>query len=291
MKLGIGLAGWFQIPLETALNTISKLGYDGVEIYVWRGYIFDSSVYDPESGPSRRLGPNSRRRLRRLLDENELEIAAIGTVDFPFDYLNPSETTRKDHIQFVKECIDFGADLEASIVWSMSGPQLPKSSLDESWQKLEHTMRTCTDYASANGMTFAIEPCHGQLVSSAEDCLRLIRRVKDVKVNFDPSHFTIRGWNVPKAVKELADHIVFAHIKGTKGRVPNHQWYIPGEDPEDVASIKELTLALDEIGYTGYISVEVAHRRRTDILYDPCFAAELAYNTVSPVFEELKLRS
>ena len=291
MKLGIGLAGWFQIPLETALHTISKLGYDGTEIYIWRGYIFDSSVFDPEGDPSRRLGADSRKRLRRLLNEHDLEIAAIGTVDFPFDYLNPSEATRKEHIQFIRECIDFGSDIGANIVWSLSGPPLPKTSLEESWDKLEDTMQTCTDYASTKGMTLAIEPCHGQLVSSSEDCLQLIKRVGHVKVNFDPSHFTIRGWSVPKAVNELADHIVFAHLKGTKGQVPDYQWYIPGEDPGDIESIKELALALDKVGYNGYISVEIAHRRRTDILYNPSFSAELAYDTVSSVLEGLKLRT
>lgn len=290
MKLGIGLAGWFDIPIELALKTLSRIGYDGIEVYVWKDYIFDSSIFDPNGLSSRRPNSASARNLRKTCKDYQLEISAVGTVDLAFDYRNPSEQTRGAHIEFLKNCIDFGEELETGIVWSLSGLQLTGLSVQQSWEKLNDTMTECVDYASKKGLKFAIEPCNGQLVSTTEDCLRLIKEIHDIGINFDPSHFTIRNLDVPSSVRKLADQIIFTHIKGTKGKVPNYEWGIPGEYSKDAEDITEFATVLNHIGYKGYISIEIAHKRRTDILYRPDDAAQLGYRTASSVLDGLDYR-
>ena len=48
---------------------------------------------------------------------------------------------------------------------------------------------------------------------------------------------------------------------------------------------------MKDIGYDGFISVEIAHARRTNMLYEPKPAAELVYKTVSSILDEMSLKN
>jgi sugar phosphate isomerase/epimerase len=127
------------------------------------------------------------------------------------------------------------------------------------------------------------------MVDSLEALLELLAAIdsKSLEVNFDPSHFSVRGWDVPTAIRKLSNHIVHTHFKGSRGLIPEYKWYIPGEYPDDIDAIREFALALKEIHFDGFISVEIANSRRTDILFDPKSAAQLAYKTFSSVLDQL----
>jgi sugar phosphate isomerase/epimerase len=296
MKIGFGLAGFFTMPLRDAIETISDVGYDGLEVYVWNDYIFDSSVLSPAHTPARLLEKKAG-EIKNLTKEFGVRISALMCLDIDFGYRNACEETRLKHIQFTKQCIDIAADMEVGIVPFTTGPILEGLSSESSWVKLLDTVGTYVDYASKRDVIVALEP-HApfrgkeMLVDSVETCLKLLKAIdhKNLKVNFDQSHFSIRGWNISDAVQKLSKYIVHAHLKGSRGLYPKFEWYVPGEYPEDKDAIQDYALALKNIGYDGFMSVEVANSRRTQMLYDPKQAAKLAYDTVSSVLENLGLR-
>jgi sugar phosphate isomerase/epimerase len=72
-------------------------------------------------------------------------------------------------------------------------------------------------------------------------------------------------------------------VKDQKGRLPNHEFLIPGEGEFDYVSYLK---AVQSAGYDGFVTVEVSVmvQRRPD--YDPFAAAELSYKTLSQAFEK-----
>ena len=184
--------------------------------------------------------------------------------------------------------------LGTKIVNVTSGLPLEGYTRKQSWEKLIDSVGSYVDHASSKGITIAMEPhapFRGQdmMVDSMEALLELLDAIgsKSLAVNFDPSHFSIRGWDVPASIRKLSNRIVHTHFKCSSGVIPEYKWYIPGEHPDDATSIKEFAIALKGIHYDGFISVEIANSRRTDILFDPNSAAQLAYKTISSVLKEL----
>ena len=66
--MGYTTWGLPRMPIDEALRHLARLGFDGVEIAVIRGFTTELDTLDPAE----------RRRIRRLLDEHGLELTAVG---------------------------------------------------------------------------------------------------------------------------------------------------------------------------------------------------------------------
>lgn len=288
MRIGMGLHGFFKIPIHSVFKKLKQIGYDGIEIYAWQGYIIDQSVLDENT-----LTSEIWKKIKRNANEVGLDIPAMHVADIKY-FENPCKETLKGKMEFTKRCVDFAADLDMNFVNIMSGKSLHRPggevSVEEAWEEFFDFIATCVDHASERGIILALEPHVDFLIDSVEPCLRILNAVKseNLRVNFDLSHFSIHGWDIPSAVHKLSKYIVHTHLKSTRGRYPNYEFLIPGEG-EDNEILKEFISTLNDIGYKGYLSVEVAHARRVKLSYDPFNASALAYKTISTILSNLNI--
>ncbi|MFA6107547.1 MAG: sugar phosphate isomerase/epimerase family protein, partial [Candidatus Latescibacterota bacterium] len=261
-------------PIDTALKHLAGLGFTGVEPTVLPGWSTELDTLDRAE----------RRRIRNLFDEYDLEMPAVaghcGLLDR--DPAAHAENLRRLH-----------GSLDLCAEWA--GPAGPPA-LDtvlggtpESWEadKEEALDRLgrLVDYATARGVTVALEPHVGSALDLPDKAVWLIERVSSpyLKLNFDVSHFEVLGIPTEESVAALAPHAAHTHVKDQRGLAPNFEFLIPGEGPFDFVAYLR---AMERAGYTGYITAEVSImvQRRPD--YDPLAAAELTWQTLDRAFRE-----
>lgn len=189
--------------------------------------------------------------------------------------------------------IEVAAAAEIPIVNVLTGPNLwedgavPRSD-EEAWGIALSGLEKITDRASGVGVKIGFEPCWGTLAHDAETAERVLEAVP-VSVTFDPSHFVMTGDPIPELVRRWGERIEHFHLKDAFGQ--------PGMDGEDFIFCMlgegnvpwpETFAALDEIGYTGVLSVEFeAYRYYEQVLgSDPVAAASLARQQVAALTGE-----
>jgi sugar phosphate isomerase/epimerase len=114
--------------------------------------------------------------------------------------------------------------------------------------------------AEKENVILAVEPVFGHLVHDYYTLMELFRKFDspNLRVNFDPSHGILYQNDTGWAIRQLGDKIVHCHLKDAVGRpggLPGETFQFPllgeGEVPWS-----EFKISLDEIGYSGYLTVE-----------------------------------
>ena len=273
MKLGFSTWGTPEVPIEDALAYLDGLGYDGVELTVIPGYTTELKFLDRME----------RRRIKDLYHRHNLDLPAIAAHT---TFLESEASSHKANMERLEAAIDLAVDLS-----SESAPPAinttPGGRPDE-WETVRHLLvdriGSLVRHAASRGVTLALEPHVGASVNNPGRILWLLEQIDSpyLKINFDISHFDVVGISIEEAVPQLAPHTVHTHVKDQRGQHPDFEFLIPGEGTFDYVRYLR---AMQETGYTGYITVEVSVmvQRRPD--YDPYAAAELSYRTLSSAFE------
>jgi sugar phosphate isomerase/epimerase len=277
MKIGYSTWGMPTLPIDTAVEHLARLGFQGAEPTVIPGWSTELDTLDAAE----------RRRIRRLFDEHGLEIPAVA------GHRSLIETDREAHAENWRRLT---GSLDLCAEWA--GPDGPPA-LDTTlgggpaqWepqrQLILERLGQLLEYAARRGVVIGLEPHVHSSLDTPEKSVWLLSQFNSpyLKLNFDISHFEVMGLPTAQTVAVLAPHSVHTHVKDQRGTVPDFEFLIPGEGPFDfVAYLK----AMDEAGYTGYITAEVSImvQRRPD--YDPLAAAELTWKTLDRAFREAGL--
>lgn len=264
-KIGV-IVDSFGVGVMEGLNKAKASGAEGVQIHAVSGEMVPAA-----------LTPAKRKELRSYISGLGLEISALcgdlGGHGFQDSEMNPQKVEQS------KRILDLALDLGTSIVTTHIGivPEDPGSRIYDSMQRACEELGT---YASSMNAFFAIEtgPETAAHLKSFLDTMR----TKGVSVNFDPANMVmVTGDDPVQGVKTLRDYIVHTHVKDGKRIRPL--------DPKDVygylgyggmshekiaemaasgAAFEEVPLgegtvdfpayftALQEIGYTGYLTIE-----------------------------------
>ena len=274
MKLGYSTWGMPKVPIDRALEHLSSLGYDGVELTVIPGYTTELSTLDAEE----------RGRIKRLFRQYRLALPAIAAHS---SLLESDPDRHAANVGWLKSAIDLAVDLTPGT--DPPAVNTTPGGRPDGWEEIREVLVERTqellEYASARGVTLAMEPHVGACIDRPDRMVWLIERVDSpfLKVNFDISHFDVMGMTIEETVPVLAPLSIHTHVKDQRGRHPDFEFLIPGEGPFDYVRYLE---AMRSAGYTGFITVEVSMmvQRRTD--YDPYAAADLSYRTLSSAFEK-----
>ncbi|RAV21437.1 sugar phosphate isomerase/epimerase [Paenibacillus contaminans] len=264
-KIGV-IVDSFRAGMNEGLKKAKAVGADGVQMHAVRGEM------DPDN-----LQQAVRKELRAYIGSLGLDISALcgdlGGYGFQDRKVNP------DKIEKSKRILDLAVDLGTNVVTTHIG-HIPEEADDPICAEMRQACEELSEYAAGKGAYFAIE-------TGPETAERLKRFLdsfssKGVAVNFDPANMVmVTGDDPAQGVRLLKSYIVHTHAKDgiSLRKVDPRIVYSPfGFNPmdhEETAAMmeggrifREVPLgegsvnfdayfgALEEIGYTGYLTIE-----------------------------------
>jgi sugar phosphate isomerase/epimerase len=228
----------FWDDLEAGCRKAAHLGFDAVEVF-------------PSSPDA--VKPAD---LRRLLDENGLKFAAIGTgagwVLRRLTLTHEDSGNRSQAQQFVRSTIDLAGPFGASaIIGSMQGRWCDEVDRKTALAYLSDALNALGQHAEGYGVPLLYEPLNRyetNMVNTVADGVSLLESLatKNVKLLADLFHMNIEESDLPAAIRAGAGHIGHVHFVDSNRR-PAGLGHI--DFPSIVA-------ALNAIGYDRYASAE-----------------------------------
>lgn len=224
---------------EASVRSAASLGYDAVELFAPApGFI-------------------AAERIRAILDETELKLAAVGTgagmVIHKLSLTDPAIERRQQARQFIEQMIEYGAEFQApAIIGSMQGRwggDGPDRETARGW--LMESLKHLGAHAAARGVKLIYEPLNRYETNhctTMQQGVELLTEVggNDVVLLADLFHMNIEEVTIADGIRAGGKHIGHVHFVDSNRRPAGngHMHYAP------------IVEALNDIGYTGYASAE-----------------------------------
>jgi fructoselysine 3-epimerase len=255
-------------PLEETIRRIARIGYDGIEI----------GAAAPHAYPAY-MSPERRRDIRKVLADNNIVVSAMLPAPGGgpgFNVASPLPEERQAAIEQYKEvaqlCADLGGDTLLYVAgWVIFGTEW-KQAFAWSREALAEIGQATADL----GVTVVIEqnPADGNLLESADDGIEMMRAVDapNVKLMFDTIHAMYRNEVPTDYVYRMGKDLRYVHISDID-RLP------PGQGRGDFIGLVQ---ALNDIGYDGFLSMEIGFNYRNA---QPDKFAREAYDYMKPLLD------
>jgi len=223
------------------------------------------------------IWPDKVKNAKELLNMCKNEGVVISAIGGGPNLVKPE--TKNSTIDEFKKRVEIAVSLESNIITAETKEKPEKLSDDEAWKWCCEIVREICEECKKCGVYLAIEPSGSCFIKDYFMWKQLSDRVKmeNLKVNYDPANILWAGRDVIEGVHFLKKDIVHTHAKniifGKEGG------YIEGESkirvrdvPADEGKVnyREYINSLEEIGYDGFLTIEMHARkgedRRDDIL-------------------------
>lgn len=247
MKFGICneiFDGW---KLRDAMQFAKNVGYDAIEIapFTLANYVTEISESD-------------RKRIRAEASEVGIEIAGIHWVLVKAEgmYLtHPDNEVRKKTADYFCELVEFCADIGGRVIVVGSPKQrniMPGISYEEAWSWAKEVFKDAIQLAFERGVVICLEPLapsETNFINKAEEAIKFIKEFNNpsFRLILDVKAMSSETKPIPQIIRDSAPYLAHFHAndKNLKG---------PGFGEIDFYPIAG---ALKEIGFNGYVSVEV----------------------------------
>jgi len=255
-------------PLEETIKRIARIGYDGIEI----------GAAAPHAYPAY-LNKERRREIKQLLDGNGLELSSMLPAPGGgpgHNVASPLVEERLNAIEQYKQVAELCHDLGGKTLLYVAGWQIFGTSRKQAWEWTRSALTEIATTAAGYGVTVAVEPTpvDSNLIESADDAIELRHEVgaDNVKLMFDTIHALYRNEVPSDYVYQMREHLHHVHLSDID-RLP------PGQGRGDFVGLMR---ALADVGYEGYLAMEIGFHRR-DI--EPDLVARQAYEYMKPLVE------
>jgi fructoselysine 3-epimerase len=253
-------------PLDDTIRRIAAVGYDGIEIGAAAPHAYPDYV-DAER----------RREIRGVLEDSGIVVS--GMLPAPgggpgFNVASPLEAERRNAIEQYKKVAQLCHDLGGSNLLYVAGWQIFGTSREQAWEWSRDALAEVGGAAADLGLTVAVEPTptDSNLIESADDALELMRAVAlpNVKVMFDTIHVYYRNEAASDYAYRMAKDLAYVHLSDIDRLAP-------GKGRGDFTGLIQ---ALREVGYDGWLSMEIGFNRR-DV--EPDRVARDAFDFIKPL--------
>jgi sugar phosphate isomerase/epimerase len=247
VKFGICNEIFQDWKLDDAMAFVKKAGYDGIEIapFTLAKYVTDIPAME-------------RQRIRETAARLGIEISGIHWVLVQAEgmYLNhPDAAVRDRTAKYFCELVKFCADLGGKIIVVGSPKQrdiMEGVTPEQAWEWATNTFREAVREAENRGVIICFEPLapsETNFINTAADGIRFARQLNSpaMKIILDVKAMCSESKPIPQIIRESRGEFAYFHAndRNLKG---------PGFGDVDFVPI---AAALKEVGYDGYVSVEV----------------------------------
>lgn len=252
LRFGYGTNGFGNHGLDQALDVIAELGYQGVALTLDQHHL---NPYQPDLA---RRTSAVRNRLRSLGLSLVIETGARYLLD-PWRKHAPTllhEQGRELRFDLLRRAVRIGAELGAEAVSLWSGILPEGTSRARGWELLAEGCERLSSEAAAAGVVLGFEPEPGMLVQDIADYRRLRELIGSPPafgLTLDLGHCRcLEPDPVADCVRRAAPYLVNVQIDDMRRGVHEHLEFGEGE-----IAFQPVLAALDEVGYTGLVSVEL----------------------------------
>lgn len=236
--------GW---KLEDTLAHAAQLGYHGIEI---APFTLAPSVAE--------ISITERQRIRELAARQQIAIVGLHWLLVKPEglYLNHTDVgIRTRTARYFVELVDCCADLGGTVMVVGSPKQrnvLAGVSYAQAWDWTTATFREAVKRAEDRGVTICFEPLsptETNFINTAAEAIEFVKPFNSpaFKIILDVKAMCSEAKPIPQIIRESTPH--FAHFHANDKNLQG-----PGFGDVD---FQPIAAALREVGYDGYVSVEV----------------------------------
>jgi len=222
MKLGFFTAAFPGYNLEQVARWGAESGFQAIEIACWpfekasRRYAGVTHIDVATLDNSKAL------EIRKMLDDYDLPISALGYYPNP---LHPESEHRTTVIDHLKQVIEAAAMLEVAVVGTFVGKDKQKT-VPQNLEDYARIWPPIVKFAKEHGVKIAIENCPmlfsydewpggDNLASTPAIWRKMWELIPDDNfgLNLDPSHLILQMIDYERVVREFAPKIFHVHAK------------------------------------------------------------------------------
>jgi sugar phosphate isomerase/epimerase len=241
-----------ETPHEEVFATVRRLGYTGIEIAPF------TLAPGEEPFDVRRVGPQVRTEVRSAAEGAGLEVVGLHWLLAKTEGLyltSPEDAVRRRTSDYLRELARLCRDLGGTIM-VLGSPQqrnlLPGVSHDEAMAYAAAVLRDAMPVCEELNVTIAVEPlgpAEGDFLLTAAKGRELVKLVDSphCKLHLDVKAMSSETLPIPDLIRASRDEVVHFHAND-----PNLLGPGMGE-----VEYEPIFAALREIGYAGWVSVEV----------------------------------
>ena len=272
MTLGFSTYGMKSLKTERAIEVISEIGFDAVEITVWP---------DWDAAPAR-MDKIRRAEIRRTLAGNNLKLTSL------MEHVSPSadDAQHKKDLERLRGVFQLAQDL------SPPNPPVVQTVLgggrfDEKKNMLRDRIGDWVELGKHHGIVTCVKPHRGGVVSQPTEAIWILKQLKQprwARMVYDYSHYIFRDIPFVESIREALPFTSHVAVKDTVRKGTGTAFTLPGEAGtiDYVTLLKELAKG----GYTGDISCEVSGMVWNKPGYEPVAVAQTCYRNLSAAFEK-----
>lgn len=229
--------------IDRVLESSKEIGYDGVELNLTEQILA--------------YGKKERSSILEKADSLGLELPSICSGLFwRYNLASPDETVRKKGLEILESSLQFAADIGAKVVLVVPAVAVAEIPYQKTWELSKKSVLEAAPKAKDLGIVIGIENVWNKFLYSPLEFRRFIEEINhpNVKAYFDVGNIQFLGFP-QQWIRHLAELISCVHVKGFHTPAPFQPRFTPllqGSIPWP-----EVMKALREVGYDGFLNVEV----------------------------------
>ena len=270
--LNTGTYGMKSLKTADALRTLAEIGYDGVELALMPGWPTDPAT----------LSAGDRLEIRHILQDTGLAVPSL------MESLSMDGTPRNRayHHERLRLAIALAHDLSPSalpVIETVLGHK--SAEFDQVKSSMADELAAWVKLAEEGDVTICFKPHADQAVDMPDRALWLLKQVPSprLRIIYDYSHFVVQGLSLEESLRPLLPYTSYIAVKDAAGDRDKYRFLLPGDGHIDYVAYFHL---LKELGYHGFVGVEISSQIHSKPGYEPVPTARLCYSRIAQALQK-----
>jgi inosose dehydratase len=155
--------------------------------------------------------------------------------------------------------------------------------LEASKTRIVNELLAWARIGETSALTIGVKPHAARALDTPAKSVWLMNQLRSPRIRliYDYSHMFVSGFTLEQSLREMLPYTIFISLKDSRDTPENHEFLLAGDGETDYAAYFRL---LKQLGYEGFVSVEVSSMVQRKPGYDPVAAARRCYRRLAPAF-------
>jgi sugar phosphate isomerase/epimerase len=221
-----------KMTVHDVLSYCAKQQIDGVDL---TGYYFPGYPNVPAD--------DYLYGVKRAAFLNGVTISGTGVRN---DFALTDASSRRGHIQLVKDWVDVAAKLGSDMVRVFAGREVPKGyTFDQVLEWMIPAFKECAEYGAKKGVIIGLQH-HDDFLKTADETIRVVKAVNSDWFSVILDVGSLRQGDPYEEIERLLPYAGNWQIK-------EHVWYGTKKTDIDLPRLRKI---IDKVGYRGFTPIE-----------------------------------